>query len=159
MMLHALVLVLAVLQSPASVAPVVEYGDRRVVLDHAAWSKLPRAEFKAVDHEKPATFEGVLLRHVLALAGVPGTHGAPGLRGDALRLIVRIEATDGYQAVFALAELDPGFRDRPIFLVDRRDGQPLAADAGPFQVIAADEARAGRWVRQVARISVVTAGR
>lgn len=114
MPITSLVLLLTMLQSPATPPPVVEYGDRRVTLDQTVWAKLPRQEFKAVDHGTPALFEGVLLRHILALVGTPGGPGAPELRGEALRLIVRIEAADGYQAVYALAELDAGFRDRPI---------------------------------------------
>ncbi len=154
---------LSLLQSPpvappSAARPVVEYQNQRVVLDAATLAALPRQTVNASDHGTSATFEGVLLRQVLTLAKVPV--GAE-LRGDALCLVVHIEAADGYRAVFALAELDAGLRDRPIILADVRDGKPLPATSGPFQVIAADETKAGRWVRQVTRISVipVSAGR
>jgi hypothetical protein len=110
----------------------------------------------ALDHGKPATFEGVSLRHLLTLAQVPV--GAD-LRGDALCLVVRVEAADGYQAVYALAELDAGPKERPILLADVRDGKPLYAATGPFQIVAADEIKGGRWVRQVTRIVVISAAR
>jgi hypothetical protein len=136
--------------------PVVEFQANRLVLDAATWATLPRQKAQAMDHGTPATFEGVMLRHLLSLVKVPV--GAT-LRGEALRLVVRIEAADGYEVIFALAELDAEFRDRPILLADVRDGKPLPASAGPFQIVAADEAKGGRWVRQVTRIVVVPAGR
>jgi hypothetical protein len=152
-----LLLLLALFQaSPAAAPPVVEYQDHRLVLDAATWAKLPRIKADALDHGAPASFEGVPLRHLLTLVKVPV--GAD-LRGDALCLVVRIEAADGYQAVYALAELDAGVRDRPILLADVRDGKPLYPASGPFQIVAADEVKGGRWVRQVTRIVVVSAGR
>jgi hypothetical protein len=156
-----LVVLFALLQSPPVarppvVRPVVEYQKQRLVLDAATWAALPRQTADALDHGTPTTFEGVLLRQILSLAKVPV--GAD-LRGDALCLVVRIEAADGYQVVFALAELDAGLRDRPILLADVRDGKPLFDSSGPFQLVAADETKGGRWVRQVTRISVFSAGR
>lgn len=154
-----LLILLSLFQSPPAppvAAPVVEFQDHRLVLDAATWAKLPRQKVQASDHGTPAEFEGVLLRQILSLAKVPV--GA-NLRGDALCLVVRIEAADGYQAVYALAELDAGLRDRPILLADIRDGKPLHTGTGPFQIVAADEAKGGRWVRQVTRIVVISAGR
>src|SRR5262245_14095079 len=123
--LLALCLLVAPRPSTPQVKPtatVVEYDGRKVTLDAATWAKLPRETMTAEDHGTKTTFEGVLLRRVLALVNVPA---GSDLRGEALRLVVRIEAADGYQAVFALAELDPGFRDKPIMLADKRDGKPL----------------------------------
>ena len=151
-----LILALALIQSPALAPPVVEYLDHRLVLDAASWAALPRMKADALDHGTPATFEGVSLRHILTLVKAPV--GAD-LRGDALCLVVRVEAADGYQAVYALAELDAGARERPVLLADVRDGKPLREGTGPFQVVAADEVKGGRWVRQVTRIVVVSAAK
>ena len=152
-----MILVLTAAFAPAgraqSAAPVVEYGDRKVTLDAATWAKLPRQEMTAEDHGTKATFEGVLLRRVLALVNAPA---GSEMKGEALRLVVRVEAADGYQAVFALVELDPGFRDKPILLADKRDGKALPENARPFQMVVGDEARAARWVRQVTRIVVTS---
>lgn len=150
-MLTLSLILATLLQTSPSPTFVIEYGGNTVTIDSAAWSALPRQEVAASDHGTPTTFEGVLLRRVLSLAKVPA---GSTLRGDALRLVVRIEAVDGYQAVFSLAELDPQFRERAILIADRRDGKPLAADVGPFQVVVPDEARGSRWIRQVERISV-----
>jgi hypothetical protein len=152
----ALLLLFALIQSPAAAPPVIEFQDHRLVLDARTWAGLPRMKADALDHGTPATFEGVSLRHLLSLAKVPV--GAD-LRGDALCLVVRVEAADGYQVVYALAELDAGARERPILLADVRDGKPLREGTGPFQVVAADELKGGRWVRQVTRITVFSAAR
>ena len=151
-----LAFVLSVIQTAAPPPVTIQYNDNIVTLDSAAWAKLPRQDVTASDHGTATTFEGVLLRRVLSMAKVPA---GSTLRGEALRLIVRIEARDGYQAVFALAELDPQFRERAILIADRRDGKPLPADVGPYQIVVPDEARGSRWVRQVEKIVVFSAAR
>ena len=65
-----------------------------------------------------------------------------------------IEATDGYRAVFALAELDSDLTDRVILLADTKDGQPLPASEGSFRIIVPGEKRPARWVRQVRAVTV-----
>ena len=66
-------------------------------------------------------------------------------------------ATDGYRAVFALAELDAGLTDKVILLADARDGKPLEPKYGPFQIIIPDEKHRVRWVRNVREIDVAAA--
>lgn len=70
---------------------------------------------------------------------------------------VRIEATDGYGALVALTEADSSFRDRPVMLAWRKNGQPLDTRDGPLQLIVPDDLRHARDVRQVGRLEVVTA--
>jgi len=148
------VMALAVFGQPAP-SFTVEHAGRTVTFDAAGWAKLPRVKVNATDHGEAMTFEGVPLRRILSMAGVPA---GSTLRGEALRLVVRVEGADGYQAVFALAEIDPGFRERNIIVADRRDGAPLPADVGPFQVVVPDENRGARWVRQVTKIVVFSGG-
>lgn len=123
-------------------------------LDVAALAKMPRKSFKASAHGVEGEWEGVPLIDILRAAGAPVDDA---LRGKNLSLYVRISAADGYRVVYALAELDPKFRDDNVILADRRDGKPLAADEGPFRIIAPIEKRPGRWVRQVTRIDVLRA--
>ena len=68
---------------------------------------------------------------------------------EAVAGYVVVDAADGYQAVFAMAELDPALTDRVILLADRKGGQPLGAFEGPLRVIVPGEKRPARWVRQV----------
>lgn len=101
-----------------------------------------------------ATWEGVPMIEILRAAGAPVDAE---LRGGNLALVVRVSARDGYSAVFALAELDPKFRDDEVLLADRRDGAVIADEEGPFRLVAPGEKRQGRWVRQVDRIDVLRA--
>ena len=118
----------------------------------AEFAKLPRQTVHAKGHDGvESEYQGVPLIEILAKAGVPT---GKELRGKAMALFVVVEASDGYRAVFALAELDREFTDRVILLADRRDDKPLPAQAGPLQVIVSGEKKHARWVRQVVRIKV-----
>lgn len=117
--------------------------------------RMPRQTVEAKDHDgKVAHFTGVALTDVLKAAGAPL---GDKLRGPQLSKFLLVEAADGYRAVFALPELDPAFTDAVVLLADRRDGQPLAAEAGPLRLVVPHEKRQGRWVRQVKALSVLQA--
>jgi DMSO/TMAO reductase YedYZ molybdopterin-dependent catalytic subunit len=125
---------------------------RPVTFSAADFAKLPRRTVRAQGHDRvESQFEGVPLFEVLARAGVPSGNE---LRGQAMALYLVVEASDGYRAVFALAELDPAFSDRVILLADRRDGRPLPESAGPLQMIVPGEKKHARWVRQVIRLRI-----
>ncbi len=116
-------------------------------LTAADLAKLPRRSVKATDPDgKEFTYEGVLLIDVLKLAGL---RFGETLRGKRLATYLLVEATDGYQAIFALPELDPAFTDRVVLLADRRDGAPLPDSVAPLQIIIPGEKRHARYVRQV----------
>jgi hypothetical protein len=97
------------------------------------------------------TYEGVLLIDILKGAGIPT---GDALRGAELNRYIVVTGADGYRAVFALAELDPAFSDRPALLADRRDGAALAENARPFVVVTPGDKRPTRWVRQAVQIDV-----
>jgi len=97
------------------------------------------------------THEGVLLRDVLAKAGVPLGEA---LRGKALARAVVATAVDGYQVAFAIGELDEAFNDHLILIVDRRNGTPLLPDSGPLQIVVPQDKRPARWIRQVTTLEV-----
>lgn len=115
-------------------------------------ASLPRTTFETLDHGKPARFEGVDLRAVLRLAGAGPTDS---LRGALLRRVVLLVGRDGYAAAVALAEMDDGYAARRVYVVDRADGAPLPEEHGPLRAIVAGDGRAGRWVRQLARVVVM----
>lgn len=144
-------------RAPSTAAPTVAIGGevaKPLRLDTAALAKMKRVVIEADDHGKRGRWEGVRLIELLREAGVPSGET---LRGKALALYLRVAAADGYRAVYALAELDPGFRDAEVILADRRDGKPLDAQEGPFRIVAAGEKRPARWVRQVVAIDVLRA--
>ena len=75
----------------------------------------------------------------------------------ALATYVVVGAADHYRALFALAELDPGFTDRVVLIADSRDGQALGANAGPYQLIVPGDKREARWVRHVTDVDFALA--
>src|SRR5262249_30592556 len=108
------------------------------------------------DHRgNEATYEGVALAEILREAKV--TLGKD-LRGPLLANCLLVEAPDGYRVVLALPEVDPDLTDRVVLLADRKDGNPLGADEGPYRLIVPTDRRNMRWVKQVARISVQGVG-
>lgn len=114
-------------------------------------AEFPRHTVITGDRGRKATFEGVALRDVLAKAGVALGEE---LRGKALARAILVTATDGYQAVYAITEVDAAFTDQIILLADRRDDLPLLPDTGPAQLVVPLDKRPARWVRQVAKIEV-----
>jgi len=107
------------------------------------------------DHDgKDHVYTGVILAEILKKTGA--TLG-PDLKGKNLTKYILIAASDNYQVVFALAELDKAFTDRIIILADQVDGKPLPAGEGPFRIIVQDEKKPARCVREVTEIKVITA--
>jgi len=100
------------------------------------------------------TYTGVILANILQKAGA--TIGKD-LTKESLAKYVLIEASDGYQVVFGLAELDKGFTDRLIILATKIDGKPLDPRDGPFRIIVQDEKKPARCIKQVTAIKVQSA--
>ncbi|SDH73389.1 molybdopterin-dependent oxidoreductase [Mucilaginibacter sp. P25] len=103
---------------------------------------------------KAHIYSGVIVSEILTKAGV--TLGAD-LHGKNLAKYLLVEAGDGYQVLFALAELDKGFTDRVIILADKIDGQPLAPADGPFRIIVQDEKKPARCIKHVTGMKVMFA--
>lgn len=121
-------------------------------LDLDALAALPPREIEGAPHgDAPARWTGVALVELLQRVGAPVGEA---LRGRGLANVVRVTATDGYQVVFALAELDAGFAGTEVLLAYRRDGDVLTDD-GPFRLVVPGDRRAGRWARNVAKIELL----
>ena len=99
-----------------------------LILNESDLSALTKASVTVSDDRgAKAVYAGTPVAELLKRAGAPlGTE----LRGPRMKLYVVVKAADGYEAVFALAELDPAFADRIVLLADRRDGQPLSVQEG-----------------------------
>ena len=123
-----------------------------VTIAAADLAKLPRHTAILNDHGKQISYEGALLHDVLAQGGVDF---AKGLRGKQLSSYVAALASDGYEVVYALAELDPTVIDADIIVADRRDGQPLAANEGPLRIVVPHEKRPTRSLKMLQEIDVI----
>ena len=106
------------------------------------------------DQGRRASYEGVPLTEILRRAGV--TIGRAPLRDKALTSVVFVTGLDRFQAVFALAELDPASTDQRVLLADTRDGRPLSANEGALRILAPGDKYPARWVRHVVRITVAS---
>jgi hypothetical protein len=148
----ALLLVSATFVAAEDHPPTPPVRDQTITVSAGTLAGLPRVKVEAKEHDNPtATYEGVLLGSILERAGVPRGEK---LRGKALRAIVVITASDGYEVVFTLPDTDPAFTDRLIVLADKKDGKPLPEKEGPFRIVAPAEKRPARWIRNVKTIAV-----
>lgn len=133
---------------PAAPSPVV------VPMDDAVRASLPRETVQASAHGKTLDCEGVSLAALLRAAGAMPAERLPGAQ---LSRYLLVDARDGYRVLYSLAELDPGTGNRRVLLVDRCNGAPLDDNDGPLRLIAPEDARPARWVRQVKSLTVVAA--
>jgi hypothetical protein len=115
-------------------------------------AKLPQHTAVLNDRGKQISYEGALLRDVVAQGGI--SFGKE-LRGKQLSSYVAAMASDGYEVVYALAELDPTVVDSEIVVANKRDGQALGANEGPFRIIVPHDKRPTRSLRLLQEIDVV----
>ncbi len=113
---------------------------------------MPRTTVTVKDDAKSTTYEGVLLGAILARAGAPLGRD---LSGAAVASYILATASDGYQAVYALAEADPAFTASELLVADTIDGKPLFEYQGPMRIVAPHDKRGARSVRMLQRIDVV----
>lgn len=127
-------------------------GKPVATLDRAALDAMPQSDTTAGAHEQPAShWRGVAVAALVTRAGAPYGHD---LRGKALARYVRVTASDGYQVVFSLGELDPGTGNETVLLADSQDDKPIGKD-GPLRLVVPNDKRPARWVRNVMEIDVV----
>jgi len=113
---------------------------------------LPRTTVTVSEEGRQVTYDGVLVGELLKRAGAPVGRD---LTGKAVATYVRATAKDGYQVVFSLAELDPGFTTNDIIVADMIDGKPLFDYQGPLRIVAPHDKRGARSIRMLQRIDVV----
>lgn len=123
-----------------------------LTLSAADLKALPRTTVHVQDDDHTVTYEGVLVGEILTRAGVPIGES---LRGDWVASYVVAHATDGYRAVYALAELDNSFVSSDVIVADTIDGKPLFAYQGPWSLVAPNDQRRARSVRLLDRLEVV----
>ena len=121
-------------------------------LSAAELKSFPRTRVEVKDEGRTVVYEGVLVGELLKRAGVPlGTE----LRGNGMATYVLASASDGYQVLFSLPELDPAFTSNDIIVADTLDGKPLFAYQGPLRIVAPKDARGARSIRMLQKLEVV----
>jgi DMSO/TMAO reductase YedYZ molybdopterin-dependent catalytic subunit len=121
-------------------------------LQPAELKSMPRTTVTVSEEGREIKYEGVLVGELLKRAGAPVGRD---LSGKAVATYVRASAKDGYQVVFSLAELDPGFTSNEIIVADTIDGKPLFDYQGPLRIVAPHDKRGARSIRMLQRIEVV----
>ena len=155
MRLLAISLLLAQVSFSAQIQVKVN-DEAAVTMDSAELAKLPRHKVSLNDHGKQVLYEGALLHDVLTHAKFDfgkGLHGK-----QQLSSYVLATASDGYEVVFALAELDPTICDSDVLLADTREGKPLAAQEGPLRIISPRDKRPARSIKMLQEIDVKAPG-
>jgi DMSO/TMAO reductase YedYZ molybdopterin-dependent catalytic subunit len=97
------------------------------------------------------SFQGVLLWDLLNKAGI---------KSDATRdgqfQYVEVTATDCYQVVLALGEINPGFGGEQVLVADGENGAPLGSDTGFARLIVPGDKFGGRdgfWITSIKLLS------
>jgi hypothetical protein len=131
----------------------VAFGEKSADWTLATLAALPHKTVTVYNEHAKAnqTYSGVPLMDLLTRLGVPSKpHGAD------LRLFLVAEGSDGYQAVYSVAEVNPNAHDATVIVADALAGNPLAA-VGPFQLVATGDKLPTRWVRNLVAVRVQAA--
>jgi hypothetical protein len=97
------------------------------------------------------TYTGVPLMDLLTKLGVPTKP-----HGKDLQLYLVAEGSDGYKAVYSLAEVNPDVHEGAVIVADTLDGKALPG-GGQLQLVAKGDKRPARWVRALVAIRVLAA--
>jgi hypothetical protein len=97
------------------------------------------------------TYTGVRVADLLAKVGA--SLGKE-MRGKAMVNYVLAIGSDGYRVIFSIAETDPEFHPGEIIVADEMNGNPLDANSGPFKLVATEDKRPARWVRNLVSLEL-----
>ncbi len=111
-------------------------------------------DFTAGDGAHHVTYTGALLWDLVQSA-VPQTD--PNTKNDLLRWYVRVDASDGYEAVVALGEIAPTFEHKPVLVAYMADGALLSQGEGMARLVVPGDTAGGRYVSNITGISVLRA--
>ena len=145
--------VIAAGQQPPAAIEIEGLDGAKLTLTVDQLRQMPQQSVSMVNPHTKSTekYEGARLADVLAKAGAPS---GKKLRGDQMRDYVEVTGRDGYQAVFALAEIDPAFQDNQVLVAIAMDGKPLDEKLGPVRIVAPQDKRPARSVRMVTSIAI-----
>jgi hypothetical protein len=131
----------------------ITFRDKSAEWTPAALATLPHKTITLFNEHAKAnqTYSGVPLIDLLTRLGVPDK-----LHGKDLRLYLVAEGSDGYKAVYSVAEVNPDVHDATVIVADTLEGKTLADD-GPLKLVATGEKHPARWVRNLVAIQVLTA--
>lgn len=132
----------------------ITFGDKSAEWTPATLAALPHQTVTVINsHTKASlTYSGVPLIELLKPLGVPEK-----LMGKQLRFYLVAQGSDGYEAVYSLAEVTPAMSSATVIVADALGGNPLMADKGPLQLVTTGDKALARCVRNLVAIRVLTA--
>ena len=138
---------------PAAGPLKLTFGKKSGAWTPATLASLPHLTITVFNEHAKAnqTYSGVPLFELLKLLGVPDKP-----HGKDLRLYLVAEGSDGYGAVYSVAEVNPDVHDGTVIVADAMDGKAIG-DEGPLKLVATGEKRPARWVRNLVTVKVMTA--
>jgi len=90
------------------------------------------------------------------LSSTVGIDLNPAVKNDVLGKYVVATGSDGYQSLFSLGELNPGFGNQPDLIAYEVDGTSLGAN-GFARLVVPNDVKAGRWVSNLVKLEVFSA--
>lgn len=78
-------------------------------------------------------------------------------KNDLLRWYVRVDASDGYEAIVALGEIAPNFENKPVLVAYMADGALLSQGEGMARLVVPGDVAGGRYVSNISGITVLRA--
>lgn len=104
-------------------------------------------------------YRAVPLENVLRCVGIgPGEMSDatnPSEKRSGWKLAVVATATDGFQAVFSVAEVFKAMGRTDAYVATRENGNPLDASVGPFRLVVPTDGEGSRSVRNLERLTVL----
>lgn len=120
----------------------------------ADFASLPRRTITVHDKDDAEVkYEGVAVQDVLTEAGMKFGQS---IRGPRLRDFLLAESGGSYAVVFALPEISDEFARSTVLIADRINGQPLPERDGPFRIIAPQDKKHARWIRNVTSLTILS---
>jgi DMSO/TMAO reductase YedYZ molybdopterin-dependent catalytic subunit len=104
-------------------------------------------DFQSGQGDQHHAYTGVLLWDVLDKAGITLN---PDVKNDVLHKYVVLTATDGYEVVISLGEIDPGFGANQYLLAWEEDGAALPL----VRLVLPGDIKGGRYISDVVKIEV-----
>lgn len=114
--------------------------------------KMPRATATLTADGGASTYEGVLLYDILVKAG---WQFGRAMTGKPMASYLLATGKDGYQVVFALAEIDPQFSGAKVIIADKVDGAALPGREQPFRIVAPEDKMHARSIYSLVKLEVV----
>ncbi len=151
-MIGPLIISLIITSAPAPNLKVVVDG-KSFDVSKAQIEKLPTHDVELKEHDGTISHcTGPLVVDLLATVGIAtGDH----VRGKELATYVLAKASDGYEVVYGLAELEPSISGRNTILAYLSNGKSLIPSQGPLRVVIEGIKMQAPEIRMVIELDVV----